>query len=385
MTGQTLGAKVDVAVVGAGILGLAHALAAARLGKSVAVIDRDAQANGASIRNFGFVTVTGQQAGDTWRRAARSRDVWLEAAPQAGIAVEQSGLLLLMRRPESLAVAEAFLGTDMGAACQALDPAEVRRRWPGLPAPDLDGALFSPHERRVESRTAVPKLAAWLAAQYGVTFHWRTAALAVTDEGVATSRGLVEAETIILCPGDDLVTFYPDRIAAHQVQLCRLSMLRLASPGFAVGPCLMSDLGLARYQGYAELPEAEALKQRLGHEQPEALRHGVHLIVAQSADGSLVVGDSHHYDATPWPFAPIEAEALILEEFQAATGLVPPPVLERWTGVYASAPDRNVLIEAPEPHVRLVMVTSGNGASTAFAIAEEVIGEVFQTPMGNIR
>jgi len=49
----------DLAVVGAGIVGLGCALAAARAGKRVAVIDRDAQANGASVRNFGFVTVTG--------------------------------------------------------------------------------------------------------------------------------------------------------------------------------------------------------------------------------------------------------------------------------------------------------------------------------------
>ena len=63
----------DVAIVGAGICGLAHALAAARRGKRVVVVDRDAQANGASVRNFGFVTVTGQQRGDGWRRARRSR------------------------------------------------------------------------------------------------------------------------------------------------------------------------------------------------------------------------------------------------------------------------------------------------------------------------
>ncbi|HVW94267.1 MAG TPA: FAD-dependent oxidoreductase, partial [Devosia sp.] len=57
----------DLAVVGAGICGLAHALAAARRGLKVIVLDRDAQANGASIRNFGFITVTGQQQGECWR------------------------------------------------------------------------------------------------------------------------------------------------------------------------------------------------------------------------------------------------------------------------------------------------------------------------------
>ena len=37
----------DLAVVGAGIVGLAHALAGARRGLRVVVIDRDARANGA--------------------------------------------------------------------------------------------------------------------------------------------------------------------------------------------------------------------------------------------------------------------------------------------------------------------------------------------------
>jgi glycine/D-amino acid oxidase-like deaminating enzyme len=55
----------DIIVVGAGIVGLAHALHAARAGQRVLVLDRDAQANGASIRNFGFVAVTGQGAPHT--------------------------------------------------------------------------------------------------------------------------------------------------------------------------------------------------------------------------------------------------------------------------------------------------------------------------------
>lgn len=80
--------RYDIAVVGAGIVGLACALAAARRGLAVVVIDRDAQANGTSIRNFGFVTVTGQPRGLVWRRAHRSRAVWDEVAEEAAFAAD---------------------------------------------------------------------------------------------------------------------------------------------------------------------------------------------------------------------------------------------------------------------------------------------------------
>ena len=94
----------DCLIVGAGIIGLAHALAAARQGLRVAMLDREARAVGASIRNFGFITVTGQEEGITWRRAMRSRDVWAGIVGDAGIAVHQRGLLMCARRPEALTV-----------------------------------------------------------------------------------------------------------------------------------------------------------------------------------------------------------------------------------------------------------------------------------------
>src|SRR5271166_223696 len=141
----------DLAVVGAGICGLAHALAAARRGKRVVVVDRDRQANGASIRNFGFVTITGQQAGECWRRARRSREVWAEVADAAGIPVLQRGLLMIARRPEARAVLDQFLATDMGAECRLVEPSGIASHGAGLRTQALAAALFSPHEIRVES------------------------------------------------------------------------------------------------------------------------------------------------------------------------------------------------------------------------------------------
>jgi FAD dependent oxidoreductase TIGR03364 len=366
----------DIAIVGAGIVGLAHALAAARLGKRVIVIERNGRAVGASIRNFGFITVTGQERGDTWRRARRSRDVWVEIAPQAGIAVEHEGLLVTARRPESIAVLEAFLMTEMGEGCALLSRDETRARLPSARDRKVSGALFSPHDVRVESRTAIAKLAHWLRERWSVDFHFDTAVTEAAPPEIRTSRGTIAAGAAIICPNDDFATLFPKRIAQYQLTKCRLSMLRLADPGFRLPAALMSDLGLVRYLGYSALPEAKALRALVEKEQPRHLAHGVHLIVVQSADGSLVVGDSHHYDDAPEPFAEAETERLILDELKTATG-IEAPVTERWTGIYASAKDRAMLIDEPAPNVRVVIVTSGTGASTAFAIGEEVVGTLY--------
>jgi D-hydroxyproline dehydrogenase subunit beta len=368
----------DVAVVGAGIVGLAHALVAARMGKSVVVIDRDAQANGASVRNFGFVTVTGQQQGACWRRAMRSRDIWLEVAGPAGIAVEHEGLVVAARRPEAKRVLEAFAATEMGRGCALLSPAQAADRVPALRRDRLEGALWSPHERRVESRLAIPRLARYIEEGLGVTFMRSTLVKEVETPRLRTTRGDVMADAVIVCPGHDLQTLFPGRLGHYGITQCKLHMMRVApAEPRPLGAAVMSDLGLVRYLGYAELPEAAALKARLQQEQAEALANGVHLIVVQSADSSLVVGDSHHYGETVDPFAPEEVDSIILDEMDAVLSLPGRRVVERWTGTYASAPDRLMLVDEPSPAERIVMITSGTGASTAFAIAEEVVAGLF--------
>jgi FAD dependent oxidoreductase TIGR03364 len=369
--------KFDLAVVGAGILGLSCALAAARRALKVVVIERDPRAQRASVRNFGFITVTGQNRDGVWSRARRSRDVWEEVAGRAGIPILQRGQWVAAQRPESAAVLEAFMRTDMAEGCELITPATAHRRCPNLQTLGLQAILCSPHELRVESREAMPMLADWLASDYGVTFRWETAVHSVVPPKVETSRGLVLADTVVVCPGDDLVTLFPDHLMGAGIGRCVLQMLRLESPGFELPGTVMSDLSLIRYGGFATLPEASVLRRRLESEQREFLQNGIHLIVAQGSDGSLVVGDSHHYDFVNESFAAERVYELLLDEYTAVVGQPPPRVRERWSGTYAVANNRVVLIETPAPEVRLVVVTSGIGASTGFAIGEEVIENLF--------
>ncbi|MCQ4161657.1 TIGR03364 family FAD-dependent oxidoreductase [Roseomonas sp. GC11] len=368
----------DLVVVGAGIVGLSVALAAARRGKRVTVVERNARAIGASIRNFGFVTISGQKAGEHWARACRARAVWQEVAEAAGIPILHRGLVMPAYRPEAEAVLDAFLATEMGAECRRLSASEARAHVPAIRATGMRGALWSPHELRVESRDAIPRIAAWLEARHGVSFRWSTAVTAISGTRITTSRGVIEAEACVVCPGDDFASVFPERIAAHGLRVCTLQMLRVMPAAAArFGAAVMSDMSFARYEGFAELPEAAALCARLDAEQAEERRMGIHLIVVQSADGSLVVGDSHVYGDAPEPFAQDRLDAMILAEFDRVFDLPGRQVVRRWCGSYASASDRVVLVDKPAENIRIAIVTGGTGASTGFALGEQVVADLY--------
>ncbi|MBS0474031.1 MAG: TIGR03364 family FAD-dependent oxidoreductase [Proteobacteria bacterium] len=368
---MTTGQSYDLVVVGAGIIGLATAYAARQRGLRVAVVERHAQCIGASVRNFGFVTVTGQRRGEHWQRARRTRDVWQHVAAQAGIAVIHQGLHMLAQRPEAAHLLEAYLKTEMGEGCRLLSAADAARELPWLQAGQA--VLHSPHELRVESRDAIPRLARWLELDFGVDFFWSTPVLGIDLPQVHTSQGVLSAGHCVVCPGHDLNTLYPDATAQAGIRLCTLQMLRVM-PGQAVKlpGAVMSDLSMARYEGYADLPEAAPLKALLQAQQAEHLRWGVHLIAVQSADGSMVVGDSHVYGDAEAPFGRSDVDDLILGELHRVLRLPGAQVTERWTGSYASAQEP-VFKTLVAPGVAVGIVTGGTGASTSFAFAEELL------------
>jgi D-hydroxyproline dehydrogenase subunit beta len=360
----------DVVVVGSGIVGLACAWAAWQRGDRVLVLERHDRCVGASIRNFGFVTVTGQGRGQTWSRARVTRDVWADIAPKAGIEVVQEGLLVLPQREEAAAILQSLRRQTEGDGLEWIEREALVERHPQLTKSPVLGALYSPHELRIESRVAIAQLQAWLQSQ-GVVFQNGAAAHLSHDGRLSTLGDVVRYGHLVLAPGADLRHFAPHLVAKYQLTTCRLTMLRVQPPaGYVLPHPVMSDLSLVRYRGYAEQEGRQALLARLQSEQPDHLAHGIHLIVVQSADGSLVVGDSHHYADTIGPFAQSQTEALILQEMQAVLQLAEFRVSERWVGEYPSG-TQDAVIERITQDISLVSVTSGTGMSTGFALAQE--------------
>ncbi len=368
-------AAYDLIVVGSGIVGLSVALAARSRGWRVLIVDREARAIGASVRNFGFITVTGQRSGETWRRARRTAALWNQICEPAGIPILQHGLVLAARDPAAEPVLSAFLAGPMGEGLEPLDADEACRRVPALRREGLRSALFSPHEVRIEPRTAIAALGRWLNSHRNVSTLPETVVHEVNDHRVVTSQGTLYADRIAVCPGPDLRALFPEVFTRHKTTLCKLQMLRVITShaGQLCHP-VMGDLSLVRYAGYAGLPEAQPLLARLRVSAAEALNHGVHIIVVQSSDGSWIVGDSHHYDPSPDPFHSEDVDRIILEHTDALVRLDGLKVLERWIGIYPSA-SVDAFIESPSESIKVISVTSGTGMSTGLALGEEAIAQ----------
>ena len=74
----SVASRQRVIIVGGGVLGTMHAVAARRRGFEVVHLEREAEARGASVRNFGLVWVSGRKAGPELALALRARELWQE-------------------------------------------------------------------------------------------------------------------------------------------------------------------------------------------------------------------------------------------------------------------------------------------------------------------
>ncbi|MBA4020520.1 MAG: TIGR03364 family FAD-dependent oxidoreductase [Pirellula sp.] len=368
-------AQLEIAVVGAGIVGLANAWSAAARGHRVTLFERDRHAEGASVRNFGMGWPIGQPAGELRDIAMKSRNCWLTLSHEAGVWVQPCGSIHLAHRADEWDVLREFHAAAAQAKieCELLDAAGVLSRSPAANPDGLLGGLFSPTELCVNPRRAVPEIAAWLTKRYGVRCEFSATVTGVDGRAVRTADGRTfSADRTIVCGGSDFQTLFPEVFASAGLRRCKLQMLKTVPQpdGWRLGPHLASGLTLRHYHNFDVCPSLAALKRRIAVETPELDEFGIHIMASQNDAGEIILGDSHEYDAEISPFDRSRIDELILRELRKIICLPDWTIAERWNGVYGKLASGPCLEATPIPGVHVMVGTGGAGMTMSFGLAE---------------
>jgi len=367
--------RAEVVIVGAGILGLAHAWTAARLGRSVTVLERHPAALGASIANFGLLWPIGQPAGNGFRLAMRSCELWTEVLREADIPSRPTGSLHVACREDEAQVGSEFaaLAPGLGYRCSWLSRRDALARSPALNPATVLGALWSETEITVDPREVLRRIPEFLARRYNVRFEWGCSVLAIECPRVHTARGVWAGDRIIVCTGSDFDNLYPEYFRQSGLIQCRLQMLRTGPQpeGWQLGPALAGGLTFRFYPSFGICPSLPVLRNRIALETPEYDRFGIHTMVSQTSPGELTLGDSHDYGSPVSPFNREEIDALILRHLEGFVRVPNFAIAERWHGVYAKHPQHPYLRFRPEENVEVVTGLGGAGMTLSLAVAEE--------------
>ncbi|KAB1986499.1 NAD(P)/FAD-dependent oxidoreductase [Streptomyces triticiradicis] len=196
----------DVVVVGAGMVGAACALYAAREGFDVAVVDRGPVAGGTTGAGEGNLLVSDKAPGPELDLALLSGRLWADLAEEYARAVEYEakGGVVVASTPEGLTALETFAAGQRAAGVLAEPVAADRLRdlEPYL-APGLAGAVRYPQDTQVMPALAAAHLLRASGARL-LTGHTVTEVLRGKDgsvRGVRTDRGELHAPAVVNAAG----------------------------------------------------------------------------------------------------------------------------------------------------------------------------------------
>ncbi|WP_026361129.1 TIGR03364 family FAD-dependent oxidoreductase [Amycolatopsis nigrescens] len=373
-----------ILIVGGGVLGTMHAWQAVERGHDVVQLEREPEARGASVRNFGLVWVGGRASGAELDTALRARTLWAGIGARVpGLGFRANGSLTVLRTEAEHAVAgEVVAGAEAAdRGFKLLDATETRQLNPALRG-DFLGALWCDRDAAVEPRVAQPALRAALAETGRYRWLPGREVRDLTGHGVPGVRGVHddrgerhEADLVLLCTGAWLGGLARELTEDLPVRRVRLQMAQTEPLGEPLTTSVADGDSFRYYPAYRG-PALDALNR----EQPQrgvAATEAMQLLMVQRADGGLTVGDTHGYQE-PFPFDLDEAPYDHLRAVsEALLGRPLPPIRRRWAGIYAQTTDPERVVHRAEvaPGTWLITGPGGRGMTCAPAIAEDTAEE----------
>ncbi|MEZ5039440.1 MAG: TIGR03364 family FAD-dependent oxidoreductase [Saprospiraceae bacterium] len=380
----------DIAIVGAGILGVAHAFFALKNDLKVALLEKEAAPQAATVRNFGQIVPSGMD--NKWQALGRqSLAVYKAIQAQVDISVRQEGSIYIASDAEEMRLLEELAKINKGNdyASTLLSKEECLQKYPGLKSDYVLGGLFFPEEVTLDPRVAIHRIITFLREQYSLDYYPNTSIHHIETgkaghQLINNQKLAIQAAKVLICSGSDFQTLYPKVFKNSDLKYVKLQMLSTyPQTGLKIPGSILTGWTIRRYESFQECPSYVQIKAK---EDPAAFHRqwGIHILFKQSADGRVIIGDSHEYQAVneekslDFQMDSAINEAIIQEAKRIYT--LPNFKIEKsWIGIYSQCQERDIFEAEPLPDVHIVTGIGGKGMTGSFGWAEQNIKRLFHS------
>jgi FAD dependent oxidoreductase TIGR03364 len=370
---------MKIIVVGGGVIGTTHARAALKAGHEVIHLERDLAPQGASVRNFGLIWVSGRKSGEELQAGIRARELWEEIHLENSVLTFRgNGSLTLAKNEAELRVMEECLDKDDAQLrrWEILGKKETQKLNPALKG-NFIASLWCPLDAVVEPHAVLTSLREHLVKDFRYIWRKSVEIIDVKSSGdrvtaVAKSGEVFEGDFLILCPGADHESLFKEQFDTAPIRKVYLQMMNTAPFGEEITTSIADGDSMRYYPGY----DVSSL-QHLPPQHQIASDNHMQLLLVQRADGTITIGDTHAYEQ-PFPIKLEEAPYQYLHDVASDFfGVKLPPITHRWSGVYSQRTD-GAVCDRRRITQNIISVTGpgGRGNSLAPAIAETTLKEI---------
>ena len=380
----------DLIVVGSGVLGTFHAFHALKKGLRVAIIEKDKMPISATIQNFGQVVPSGMDT--KWQAYGReSLAIYKEIQSQFDISIRQNGSVYLASNEEEIQLIEELSQINLANNYQShlLTKQECLAKYPGLRSDYVKAGLFFPEEVTAEPRTMIYRLQEFMISEMGLKLITNTSIINCesTLNGVVLSSASNDeflASKVIICNGNEFKNLYPTIFNESDLEVSKLQMMQTKpQQNYKLDGSILTGLSIRRYEAFYECPSFKSIKSK---ENPDSLekKWGVHILFKQAADGSVILGDSHHYanakniDDLGFDLN-MDIDNFMIEEAKKIIDLPNYEIQNRWYGMYSQCKTKDIFEHTIDDNIHIITGIGGKGMTGSAGFSKENITKIFNS------
>ena len=381
--------KYDLIVIGAGNLGTFHAYHALLKGKSVLLIEKDAEPMEATVRNFGQIVPSGQALENWFEYGRESLSIYKSIQAKTDITVRQNGTYYFASDDQEMKLLEEMraLFKIRNYPSNLLNRKSCYERFQNLNTDYYKGGLFFPEEVSVEPRMMVHRVRKLLIQDFGLDFLNNTLVKNCDIENgickvqTADNQSFY-SEKVALCSGYEFKILFPEIFKTSQMKICKLNMMQtFPLPEVKLNGNILSGLSIRRYDSFKSCISFQDLITP--EWQKPYQQWGIHLLFKQAVDGSIIIGDSHEYadvdeNANLSFDINMEINDLILKEAKRIMNLPNWKIQNYWAGFYAQSVDGGVFEHQISNKIFISTGIGGKGMTTGAGYSRKRVEDIFK-------